>query len=78
MEKVTGFGCSLGGVAAVYAAVASPFAAALAATAAYNLAGARASARVQAPGSFQAAFLDELYEASATDVAGNPFDIREV
>ncbi|MBC2889726.1 hydroxyethylthiazole kinase [Gordonibacter massiliensis (ex Traore et al. 2017)] len=78
MEKVTGFGCSLGGVAAVYAAVASPLAAALAATAAYNLAGARAFARAQAPGSFQAAFLDELYEASAADVAGNPFDIREV
>lgn len=78
MEKVTGFGCSLGGVAAVYAAVASPLAAALAATAAYNLAGTRAFARVQAPGSFQAAFLDELYEVSAADVAGNPFEIREV
>ena len=29
MEKVTGSGCSLGGVAAVYAAAASPFIAAL-------------------------------------------------
>ncbi len=77
MEKVTGFGCSLGGVAAVYAAVASPFVAALTATAAYNLAGTRAAKRAQAPGSFQVAFLDELYEASAADIAGNPFEIKE-
>ncbi len=32
MEKVTGFGCSLGGVMAVYAAVADPFVAAVAAS----------------------------------------------
>ncbi len=77
MEKITGSGCSLGGVAAVYAAVASPFIAALAATSAYNVAGRRAAERTAAPGSFQTAFLDELYAASPDDIANNPFDILE-
>lgn len=44
MGKVTGFGCSLGGVAAVYATQADPFTAALAAVAHYNVAGTRAAA----------------------------------
>ena len=52
MEKITGSGCSLGGVAAVYATAASPFIAALTATAVYNLAGKRAELRACAPGSF--------------------------
>ena len=43
MGKVTGFGCSLGGVAAVYATQADPFTAALAAVAHYNVAGTRAA-----------------------------------
>lgn len=78
MTKVTGAGCSLGGVAAVYAAVASPFIAALTATAVYNLAGSRAEKKVEGPGSFQTQFLDELYKASAEDIANNPFEIEEV
>lgn len=78
MEKITGAGCSLGGVAAVYAAAASPFIAALTASAVYNLAGSRAERRVDGPASFQTAFLDELYQASAEDVAANPFDLEEV
>ncbi len=76
MEKITGSGCSLGGVCAVYAAVASPFIAALTATQLYNLAGKRAESKVNAPGSFQVQFLDELYLASAEDVADNPFELR--
>ena len=60
MEKITGSGCSLGGVCAVYAGVASPFIAALTATQIYNLAGKRAESKVKAPGSFQVQFLDEL------------------
>ena len=43
MTCITGSGCSLGGVCAVYACVADPFVAALTATAAYNLAGLRAA-----------------------------------
>lgn len=78
MAEITGSGCSLGGVCAVYAACAqTPLAAALAGVNAYNCAGARAGARAVAPGSFQVAFLDELYLASPQDIAGNPFEIEE-
>lgn len=76
MEKITGSGCSLGGVCAVYAGVASPFIAALTATQIYNLAGKRAEAKVKAPASFQTAFLDELYLVSSEDVADNSFEIK--
>ena len=49
-------GCSLGGVVAVYATAASPFIAALSATAIYNVAGKRAELKVDGPGSFQVQF----------------------
>ncbi|MEW9124882.1 hydroxyethylthiazole kinase [Proteiniborus sp. DW1] len=78
MEKITGAGCSLGGVIAVYATAASPFIAALTGTAVFNLAGSRAEKNVDGPGSFQIHFLDELYKASAEDIANNPFEIEEV
>ncbi|OPY32003.1 MAG: Hydroxyethylthiazole kinase [Methanomassiliicoccales archaeon PtaU1.Bin124] len=78
MNKITGAGCSLGGVVAVYASVTSPFIAALAGTAVYNLASGRAEHQVRGPGSFQNAFLDELYNAAAVDIANNPFDIGNV
>ena len=78
MEKITGAGCSLGGVVAVYATAASPFVAALTAASVYNLAGKRAEVNVDGPGSFQVQFLDELYQASAEDIANNPFEIEEV
>ena len=78
MEKITGAGCSLGGVIAVYATAASPFIAALTGTAVYNLAGSRAEKKADGPGSFQVHFLDELYRATAQDIANNPFEIEEV
>lgn len=78
MEKITGAGCSLGGVVAVYATATSPFIAALTASAVYNMAGKRAELKVDGPGSFQVQFLDELYKATAKDIANNPFDIEEV
>ncbi|NLM34476.1 MAG: hydroxyethylthiazole kinase [Clostridiales bacterium] len=78
MPRITGAGCSLAGVAAVYAAVTSPFIAALTAAAVYNLAGSRAEAKVDGPGSFQSKFLDELYKARAEEIASNHFDIEEV
>lgn len=78
MEKITGAGCSLGGVVAVYATATSPFIAALTASAVYNLAGKRAEEKVDGPGSFQVQFLDELYKATASDIANNPFEIDNV
>ncbi len=78
MERVTGCGCSLGGVAAVYAAAASPFIAALTASAVYNLAGKRAESKAQGPGSFYTRFLDELYIASPEEIAENPFELERV
>ena len=77
-EKITGAGCSLGGVTAVYAAVATPFVAALTATAVYNLAGQRAEQKAAGPGSFQSEFIDELYKATPEDVANNHFEIEEI
>jgi hydroxyethylthiazole kinase len=79
MEKITGAGCSLGGVVAVYATTGvSPFIAALTATSVYNLAGSRAERNAKGPGGFQNEFLDELYIATAADIANNPFDVEEV
>lgn len=75
MERITGAGCSLGGVAAVFCCVADPFVAALTTTAAYNVAGTRAAARADAPGSFQVAFLDELYRLTPEDVAEAPLHL---
>ena len=77
MEKITGSGCSLGGVMAVYAAAASPFTAALTGTAVYNLAGSRAEKMTDAPASFQVHFLDHLHKATAEEIADTPFDIEE-
>ena len=71
-ESITGSGCSLGGVAAVYAAVADPLVAAITASAIYDAAGTRAAAIADAPASFQVAFLDELYRISPEEVASNP------
>ena len=78
MEKITGSGCSLGGVMAVYATAASAFIAALTGTAVYNLAGRRAAEKTDAPASFQVHFLDELYRATPEEIADNPFDIEEI
>ncbi len=78
MEKITGSGCSLGGVMAVYATASSAFIAALTGTAVYNLAGRRAAEKTDAPASFQVCFLDELYKANPKEIADNPFDIVEV
>lgn len=72
MTCITGSGCSLGGVCAVYACVADPFVAALTATATYNLAGLRAAENCEGPGSFQVAFLDALYNLTAEEVAEAP------
>lgn len=77
MSKVTGFGCSQGGVLAVYACVADPFTAALAGVAHYNIAGRRAEELASAPASFKVAFIDELYKVSPEEIAENPFEVEE-
>ena len=77
MRAVTGSGCSLGGVAAAYTAVADPFVAALTATAVYNLAGARAAERCEGPGSFSVAFLDALHNLTAEEVAEAPMELSD-
>ena len=77
-EKITGAGCSLGGVVAVYLSAASPFIAALTAAAVYNLAGQRAERKVDGPGHFQTQFLDELYKATGKEIADTLFELEEV
>ena len=78
MTLVTGSGCALGGVAAVYAAVADPFVAAMCATAVFDLAGIRGAMNAQGPASFKVQFIDALYNASANDIANVPFSVKEI
>lgn len=77
MSKITGCGCSQGGVLAVYACVTDPFTAAVCGTAVYNVAGTRAAAVADAPASFKVAFIDELYRATAQDIADNQLELEE-
>ncbi|MCI1902064.1 MAG: hydroxyethylthiazole kinase [Bifidobacteriaceae bacterium] len=70
--RITGAGCSLGGVTASFAAAASsPLVGALAASIAYNVAAERAEKISQGPGTYQPHFLDELYSLSPADI-GDP------
>ncbi len=77
MPLITGTGCSLGGVCAVYSACGDPFTAALCGTVVYDLAGARAHDAAAGPASFKVAFIDALYNATAQDIAQWPLDIEE-
>ncbi|MBW3083734.1 hydroxyethylthiazole kinase [Bifidobacterium phasiani] len=72
MTKITGAGCSLGGVTATYLAVADPLTAALAASLHFNRAAETAAASAQGPGSFQTAFLDALWNTTAERIAASP------
>lgn len=77
MEKVTGFGCSQGGVLAVYATQTDPFTAAVAGVNHYNHAGRAAAQKAAAPASFKVAFIDCLYLATPEDIAENPMELQE-
>ncbi|MDR3191146.1 MAG: hydroxyethylthiazole kinase [Lactobacillaceae bacterium] len=77
MGLITGAGCSLGGVTAVYASQTDPLTAALTAVQIYNLAGQRAEQNATGPASFQVQFIDELYRATATEIANSPFESEE-
>lgn len=67
--KVTGSGCALGGVMAVYSAVATPFIAAMAATTMFNFAGSKAASQTDAPASFKVKFLDNLYKLTPDNIS---------
>lgn len=69
--KITGSGCALGGVMAIFLTAATPFIAALTATTMFNLAGTMAAAQSELPASFKVAFLDSLYKLTAQEVADN-------
>ncbi|KAB5608730.1 hydroxyethylthiazole kinase [Bifidobacterium jacchi] len=69
MTKITGAGCSLGGVTATYLAVAEPLTAALAATLLYNRAAEIAEAKSDGPGTFQVHLLDALWNLTPEQVA---------
>ena len=76
MTKITGAGCSLGGITAVYLAVADPLTAALAASLLYNRAGEAAAAVANGPGSFQVALLDALWNTGPERIADAPMNIE--
>lgn len=69
MTKITGAGCSLGGVTATYLAVSEPLVAALSASLLYNRASEIAETKSDGPGSFQIALLDALWNVTADQVA---------
>ena len=71
MTKITGAGCSLGGVTATYLAVAEPLVAAISASLLYNGASEIAEAKSSGPGSFQVALLDALWNVTAEEVAAS-------
>lgn len=66
--KVTATGCALGALIAAYAAVTTPTIAALAAHVHFAIAGKLAFAKSQSVGSFNVAFLDELYNLTADSI----------
>lgn len=68
LPMITGAGCSLGGVCAVYGNVTSPFIAALTATLLYNEASVKAEKISNGPGSFQSKFIDQLYLVSSAGI----------
>ena len=68
MTKITGAGCSLGGVVGTYLAVADPLTAAMAASLHFNRAGEIAEAAAHGPGSFQTEFLDALWNVTAEQI----------
>lgn len=75
--RITGSGCSLGGVVAVFRCVADPFTAALAATNAYNVAGALAEKKAEGTASFKVAFLDALSNLTGEEIADCPMEVLE-
>ena len=78
MTKITGAGCSLGSVTAVYLAVSDPLTAALSASLLYNRAGEAAAATANGPGSFQVALLDAFWNITPEQIANSPMNIESL
>ncbi|MFP7671902.1 hydroxyethylthiazole kinase [Marivita sp. S0852] len=68
MPLVTALGCSQSALMGAYAAVGSPFDAALGALAHFKVAGSAAAAKAQGPGSFQMHFIDALAATQPDDL----------
>lgn len=78
LASITGAGCALGGVIAVYASYAQdPFIASLAGVQVFNKAGQLAEQKANGPASFQVQFIDQLYNLTAKEIANNPFELVE-
>lgn len=75
LPMITGAGCSLGGVCAVYANVTNPFYAALTATVLYNEASMNAEKISNGPGTFQSNFLDQIYSVSKNGIKDSNIEI---
>ena len=75
LPMITGAGCSLGGVCAVYGNVTTPFIAALTATILYNEASIKAEKKSKGPGTFQTKFLDQLYLVSSRGIKNSDIEI---
>ncbi|NEX46978.1 hydroxyethylthiazole kinase [Pseudotabrizicola algicola] len=69
MPRITALGCALNGVIAAFLVGQPALPATVAALAYYGLAGERAAQAAQAPGGFQAAFLDALYTLTPQDLS---------
>jgi len=69
LTTITGAGCALGGLAAAFAAVASPVVAAVGSSLSLGLAAERAAEVARGPASFQIALVDELYRLRPADLA---------
>lgn len=77
MEKITGAGCALGGVCAIYLCESSPFIAALTASMVFNQAGNMAQKIAKGPASYQMAFLDALYQLKPEDILEEDLILEE-
>lgn len=74
LTKITGAGCSLGGVMAVYASKFTPFDAAVYASIHYNIASEKAEINAKGNGSFQICFIDELSCTKFDEIKDRFFD----
>lgn len=78
LANITGSGCALGGVIAIYATqVEDPFIAALTGVQVFKKASEKAAADSQGPGTFQARFLDYLHNLTPEEIADNEFELVE-
>ena len=69
--KITATGCSLGALIAAYCAVATPTIATIAAHVHFAIAGKLAFEKAQTVGSFNVAFLDEIYSLNADKISNH-------